>query len=135
MYDALRSKMWVVKGVFFKNLFFVKLLCFCGRKKISRFVWLVSGLETLKSKPPDLTSFLQEERRLEKLLYNQNKPEWHDTTRVSATIGCVCVYIHPKRKRASNKMSSRVPIRWFTERSVYRRVFRTLFDNDNYMQN
>jgi len=42
-------------------------------------------LENLKSKPPDLTSFLEEERRLEKLLYNQNKPERQskDTTRVS----------------------------------------------------
>ncbi|XP_022178929.1 uncharacterized protein CG43427 isoform X3 [Myzus persicae] len=41
-------------------------------------------LENLKSKPPDLTSFLEEERRLEKLLYNQNKPERqpHDTTRI-----------------------------------------------------
>ncbi|VVC25797.1 Hypothetical protein CINCED_3A015255 [Cinara cedri] len=39
-------------------------------------------LENLKSKPPDLTSFLEEERRLEKLLYSQNKPERHDTSRI-----------------------------------------------------
>lgn len=48
----------------------------------------VSDLENFKSKPPDLTSFLEEERRLEKLLYSQNKPERHDdTTRVSASSG------------------------------------------------
>lgn len=46
-------------------------------------VFLLLDLENLKSKPPDLTSFLKEERRLEKLLYNQNKPERHETTRVS----------------------------------------------------
>uniref|UniRef100_A0A2S2NNG8 LIM and calponin y domains-containing protein 1 n=1 Tax=Schizaphis graminum TaxID=13262 RepID=A0A2S2NNG8_SCHGA len=41
-------------------------------------------LENLKSKPPDLSLFLEEERRLEKLLYNQNKPERqpHDTNRI-----------------------------------------------------
>ncbi|XP_025419890.1 uncharacterized protein LOC112690160 isoform X2 [Sipha flava] len=40
-------------------------------------------LETLKSKPPDLTSFLEEERRLEKLLYSQNKQERpYDSTRI-----------------------------------------------------
>jgi len=50
-----------------------------------RCILYVIDLENLKSKPPDLTSFLEEERRLEKLLYNQNKPERqpHDTTRVS----------------------------------------------------
>ncbi|XP_050428023.1 uncharacterized protein LOC126838002 isoform X2 [Adelges cooleyi] len=39
-------------------------------------------LENLKSRPPDLTSFLEEERRLEKLLYKQNKPERPQDTRI-----------------------------------------------------
>ncbi|XP_027840038.2 LIM and calponin homology domains-containing protein 1 isoform X1 [Aphis gossypii] len=48
-------------------------------------------LENLKSKPPDLTSFLEEERRLEKLLYNQNKPERqsHDTTRIYENVNSI----------------------------------------------
>lgn len=52
-------------------------------KKFRRILYNILDLENLKSKPPDLTSFLEEERRLEKLLYNQNKPERNSTTRVS----------------------------------------------------
>jgi hypothetical protein len=54
----------------------------------------IIDLENLKSKPPDLSLFLEEERRLEKLLYNQNKPERqpHDTTRVSE-ICCIRYFI------------------------------------------
>lgn len=48
---------------------------------------MFTDLENLRSKPPDLTSFLEEERRLEKLLYNQNKPERQDdTVRVSTSL-------------------------------------------------
>ncbi|XP_050537475.1 LIM and calponin homology domains-containing protein 1-like isoform X7 [Daktulosphaira vitifoliae] len=41
-----------------------------------------NDLENLKSRPPDLTLFLEEERRLEKQLYKQNKPERLQNVRI-----------------------------------------------------